>query len=72
MKLRLYSASHMDMRERKYILPVILNEQISFDGIGCIEGPIELHKFSGFPSLLTKQHDLSHKEQLTLCVKWVG
>lgn len=60
------------IRERRYFSPVILNEQISLMGLTVLRGLLnDIKAVQWFSIIADEATDISHKEQLTLCVRWV-
>ena len=60
------------IRERKYFSPVILIEQISLMGLTVLRCLLnDIKEVQWFSIIADEATDLSHKEQLTLCVRWV-
>ena len=60
------------IRERRYFSPVILNEQISLMGLTVLRGLLnDIKAAQWFSIIVDEATDISHKEQLTLCVRWV-
>ena len=58
--------------ERKYFLPVILNEQISLMGLTVLRDLLnDIKAVQWFSIIADEATDLSHKEQLTLCRRCV-
>ena len=60
------------IRERRYFSPVILNEQIFLMGLTVLRGLLnDIKAAQWFSIIVDEATDISHKEQLTLCVRWV-
>ena len=60
------------IRERKYFSPPILNEQISLMGVSLLRGLlVDINRAQWFSLIANEATDVSNKEQLTVCIRWV-
>ena len=60
------------LQDRSYLSPVIINEQISLLGQVISRKLLEEVREAGIFSILADEaSDLSHREQLCLCIRWV-
>ena len=74
LKLRSNDCTDLAMwvKERKYFSPVILNEQIALMGLTILRGLLsDIKEAHWFSIIADEATDVSNKEQLTLCVRWV-
>ena len=74
LKLRSNDCSQLEIwiPERKYFSPPILNEQISIMGLKVLRGLLEDIKGAIWFSLIVDvATDISGKEQLAVCIRWV-
>ena len=60
------------LREKKYCSPEIQNEQISLMGLNVLRGLLSEIRNAEFYSIIADEaSDVSHKEQLVVCIRWV-
>ncbi len=60
------------IRERKYFSPTILNEQIALMGLNVLRELLKDTKRAEWFSVIADEAtDISQKEQMTVCIRWV-
>ena len=60
------------IRERKYFSPAILNEQIALMGLSLLRKLLSDIRSAEFFSVIADEAtDISNKEQMTVCIRWV-
>ena len=57
--------------ERKYFFPAILNQQIALMGLSLLRKLLSDTRSAEFFSIIADEAtDVSHKEQMTVCIRW--
>ena len=60
------------IKERKYLSPQIVNEQISLMGLNVLRRLLaEIHKAHWFSLIVDEASDVSNKEQMVVCIRWI-
>ena len=60
------------LKEKKYCSPEIKNEQIALMGFSVLRGLLsEIRKAECYSIIADEATDVSHKEQLVICIRWV-
>lgn len=70
-KSKLPTAKHVDKGE-KLLSPQVLNEQIALMGLNLLRGMLaDMSRAHWFSLIADEATDISHNEQLAVCVRWV-
>ena len=60
------------IKERKYLSPQIVNEQISLMGLTVLRRLLsDIRRAQWFSLIVDEATDVSHKEQTVVCIRWV-
>ena len=58
------------IKERKYLSPQIVNEQISLIGLTVLRRVLsDIHRAQWFSLIVDEETDVSHREQMVVCIR---